>query len=495
MIHRIRRPARALSLLALAASCPAFVLAQTPSPAVLSGKVLPSFVELTVQLTDGRTALGSGFLAVKDGALATAWQLVAQARAVVAKFPNGEEFECSGVIDKDARRNIALVRIKVFGRPVLRMEPVDLPPGTPVLVPAVKDGAFGLVAVSVGEPSVLDGVKQVRLEGDVPGTANGAPVVDAAGNVIGIAGTRNVDGKLAAFSIPVAYLLGLDPSLPTQPWGAAAPPTSTAAARGAAPASAPNMMPLDEVDARIGRALFAVTNQRVAQSMGESYAGDMGFLSGVPDFVYRAQQDMDAAAGALKEILTDNELRQKIGRASLKMMDDLKTASEHFIRAVVIGQQVKSWDAQSQDAVKRSYVLIDAVTQQLDALKTDLESLAEASARFREFLPLGQKYALRLLKRHSGFGIGTYAYPREPFRIAHTPYGSFAYKMGLRPGDMIVAAAGRTFAPEDDFEEFKLIIKAHLGKILPVEVERDGQRQTIKLKVLKEIPADAWYKD
>lgn len=459
---------------------------QTVVPGDLSGKVLPSFVELRVQTADGRTAIGTGFLTIKDGILATAWHLVAQARGVVAKFSNGEEFECSGVIDRDVKRNVTLVRIKVFGRPVLKMEPVDLPAGTSVVVPAVKDGAFGLVGASIGESSVIDGVKQIRLDGDIPGTANGAPVVDAAGNVIGIVGTRSVDGKDVAFAVQAAYLLGLDSSLATQPWG-------TAPAGAAPPAT--NLMAKDEVDARLGQALLAVTEGDVCLSWAWERSLGMGFLGGVPNDLYKAQQTLETAAAALSEVRTDDELRLKIGRSLVQIMASQKTATETFIRGVVTGQQARNWVAQADDALKRAASIRQTVADQRAALTADLAALEADSAKFREYLPIEQRYLLGLAKRPSGYRIGVTTYPRNPFYLLIVPATSFGHKIGLRPGDLIVSVPGKAFTAADDFEEFKLTVKANLGKTLPVEVERYGKRQTVKLKIPKEIPADAVYTD
>jgi S1-C subfamily serine protease len=487
MSVRSRCSSAALALALLAAAGPSF--AQSATPADLSGKVLPSFVELSVQTTDGRTAIGTGFITVKDGILATAWHLVAQAQAVVAKFSNGEEFECSGVVDKDVKRNVALIRIKVFGRPVLKMEPVELPAGTPVVVPAVKDSAFGVVAASVGEPSVFDGVKQVRLDGDIPGTANGAPVVDAAGNVVGIVGMRSVDGKNVAFAVPAAYLLGLDASLATQPWGAA---PSTAARTAAAAGS---LMAKDDVDARLGQALLAVMDGDVCLSWAWENSLGMGFLGGVSNDLYKAQQTLETAAGALNEVRTDDDLRLKIGRAIAQILVNQKTATETFIRGVVAGQQAKSWIAQADDALKRAASIRQTVSDQIAGLKADLAALEADSAKFREYLPAEQRYLLGLAKRPSGYKIGVSTYPRNPFYLLTVWTTGLGYKIGLRPGDIVISAAGRTFTAADDFEEFKLIVKANLGKILPVEVERYGKRQTVKLKIPKEIPADAVYKD
>jgi S1-C subfamily serine protease len=453
-------------------------------PVELTAQVLPSVVSLEIRLPDGKTGSGVGFLTVKDGLLATAWDLIGQARGAVAKFSNGEEFECSGVIDKDVKRNVALVRIKTFGRPVLTMKPAEPAPGTPVAIATVKDGAFGLIAAAIGETSVVDGVKRFRLSGDIPAASTGAPVVDGAGSVVGMLVVRDEEGKAAAYAVPASSIMGLDAGLPTQPWGAAS-------AAAAAPVA--NLMALEEIDARLGRAFLAVTEDDVCLAWANERTRGYGFQSGVPEAVYQLQQGLDAATASLGEIRTDNELRLRVGRALVQIIANQKAASESFIRAVVVGQQTKSWNAQSQDAQKRSNSIRQGVAAQIAALKEDLKALEAGSAKFREFLPYAQRYQLGLAERHSGFRIGVTTYPRNPFFMLIVAADGLAHKLGLRPGDKIVSVAGRAFSAADDFEELKLLIKANLGKTVPAVVERNGKPQDIRLKVPKEIPKDALY--
>jgi predicted metalloprotease with PDZ domain len=209
--------------------------------------------------------------------------------------------------------------------------------------------------------------------------------------------------------------------------------------------------------------------------------------------VYQLQQGLDAATASVGEIRTDSELRLRVGRALVQIIANQKAASESFIRAVVVGQQTKSWNAQSQDAQKRSNSIRQSIAGQIAAIKDDLKVLEAESAKFREFLPYEQRYQLGLAERHSGFRMGVTTYPRNPFFLLIVAADGLAQKMGLRPGDKIVSAGGREFSAADDFEELKLLIKSNVGKTLPAVVVRSGKTQDIRLKIPKEIPKDALY--
>jgi len=155
--------------LSLVLAVPLAVSAQEAKAEGSNPKILPSVARLAIQRKDGKSAAGDAFLAVKDAA------------KVTATFPNGEEFDCPGLIDKDERHNVALVKIKAFGRPLLKIDPAELAVGAKVRCPVVKDGDFGVLETSVAEVAIVGGVKLYRLSGEIPGGNNGSPLVNSAG--------------------------------------------------------------------------------------------------------------------------------------------------------------------------------------------------------------------------------------------------------------------------------------------------------------------------
>lgn len=208
----------ALLLTAVTAS-----VGQEPKPVESSRQILPSVVRLTITHANGAAISATGFLAVKDGMLVTALHVLAGATRVTATFPNGEEFDCPGIVDKDERRNLALVRINAFGRPALPTTTTEVGAGDKAWCPVVKDGAFGVVETRVAEVVVLGGVKLYRLAGNLPEGSNGSPVMNARGEVVGMHATLGQDGKGVEMALPSIHILALEPSLPVQPWAQASP--------------------------------------------------------------------------------------------------------------------------------------------------------------------------------------------------------------------------------------------------------------------------------
>ena len=104
--------------------CSAAHAADNP-PDAAYGKARASVVVLEVEKRNGSRVRGMGFLALDSRIAVTTWDLVDDAVGVVARFESGEAFGVSGLIDSDEKRNVALIRIKVFGRPLLELDAGD----------------------------------------------------------------------------------------------------------------------------------------------------------------------------------------------------------------------------------------------------------------------------------------------------------------------------------------------------------------------------------
>ena len=199
-----------------------------PPDAVYS-KVHASVVVLDVERRDGSRIRGMGFLAMDSRIAVTTLDLVDDAVRVVARFESGEEFGVSGLIDKDEKRNVALVRIKVFGRPLLELaarDPVEIK--ATYIVETVEGEAFRLVAGRMNPAETFDGVRSYPLGAAVSAGGNGGPLLDESGRVIGVVSTRSSEGQETGRAIPSVYALGLDHTLPTRPWQARPAPAHTA---------------------------------------------------------------------------------------------------------------------------------------------------------------------------------------------------------------------------------------------------------------------------
>ena len=214
------------------------------APDTVYRKVRPSVVVLDVEKRDGSRIRGMGFLAIDSRIAVTTWDLVDDAIQVVARFESGEEFGVSGLIDKDEKRNVALVRIKVFGRPLLELaagDPVDVERA--YIVEAAEGKALKLVGGQMKPVEIVDGVRVYPLGVVVSIGSGGGPLVDDSGRVIGIVSVQSREGGVSVRAIASVYALGLDHTLPTRPWVEALPPRARPVSAGPEPAAAPQPDP------------------------------------------------------------------------------------------------------------------------------------------------------------------------------------------------------------------------------------------------------------
>jgi S1-C subfamily serine protease len=458
------------------------ILAQEVKPEDISARTTPSCCILQIQTADGKTVNACAFL-VKDGIAVTAWNMVNSAKAVTAKFPNGEEFESSGVIDKDEKRNVALIRIKEFGKPLVASSAADPSPGDKVSCALVKNGAFGVVEASISGIQHTDSIKFYQISSDIPDGNNGGAVLNSKGEAIGILSHQTIDGKETNIAIPIAYALALDSTLVTQPWSQQKTDNRVSVQH-------PNSTSSDEIDKKLVEAYVAMHDFTTAYLYADFISSGNGYHNGVPQTFYASQQAIDSNITALSAIATADTSRMKLISESIQILANLKTSGEYFIKAIVIAQDAK-WGAQSTDLWKRSKAIIVTIPSEQTEFLKDVKTLSDNSPAFKNALPEDMIYYLRIEKRPSGYGLAAVpASARDQYNIILVIPGTFASKMGLRTGDKLISSGDMGFKPEASLEAFKILVKNNLGKKLDVVIERNGKQAHVSLNIPKEIPKE-----
>jgi len=475
---RIQNKHHILIALAMLLTAPLVSWGQETIPGGVSPKILPSVAILNIQRADGKPAIGTAFLGVKDGMLVTALHIIRDAVRVTATFPNGEEFDCSGILDKDERRNLALIRIKAFGRPMLKIDPAELAAGEKLFCPVVKNGAFGVVETSVLEAVIKGGIKFYHLAGEIPGGNSGSPIINSRGEVAGVHVTITQDGKDMEMALPSAYILGLEPSLPVQPWtqAAAQPAPGSSAARG----------PNAAVDASLAATLFEVHDFWSSYTLFSEriYSitryGNLGRLD-----LYKVQSDLDNDIAQLGWLKTDDPLRQKLIQATGQLLAKEKQALEYDINCANLNKNTPPSKAvpQAEDFGRRATALLHSIPGQVQSLHPDFRQLAQGSPEFLNALPTEMRYFLGVVDRKSKLVLGAYMPAKNPFFIQGLIQYNLGEKLGLHDGDTIISAGGRTFKADDDIEDFKLMIEANPGGALEVVVNRGGKMKTLSMKI------------
>jgi S1-C subfamily serine protease len=461
--------------------------AQSPETGGLSGRILPSLVQLSIQKQDGRTILANGFLTVKDGVLAAAWHSVRDVKGIVARFSNGEEYECTGVIDKDEKRNVALIRIKVFGRPMLKMNTAETALGSVVTVAAIKDSAFGLVSASVVAYGDANGIKVLRLEGDIPAGNSGSPVIDGQGNTIGILTETGADGKSIFLAYPTAYILALDATLPTQPWkpGSTASVSPDQAAAAAQPPSSGN----ESVDAGIASALiFAHEMYGRIYYLTQRIYSITKYTTYNNANLYGLQSEVDNAITQCSWLKPSDPLRAQLVQSAIQALAKLKTVLDYCVQCNLMNNaSPRRHPDQAQDFATRAFSTLTSIPGQIALLTPDLRTLDKSSPQFTKSVPVEMRYFLGLAQRRSHYVLGVITNPRAP-RVIYHSWSGLADEIGLRGGDIIDSAAGRALKAEDDIEDFTLLIEANAGKTIELIISRNGKPKVLQAKIPAKFP-------
>ncbi len=169
-------------------------------------------VFLRVTTKDGERRLGSGFVVRKTGEILTNFHLVEDAKTVTVKLRNEEVYDEVTLLEADARRDIALIKVRGWNLPVVRLGNSD-----PVQV--------GERVVAIGNPRGLEqtvtdglisairdtgkGYKLFQMSVPISTGSSGGPLFNMAGEAIGITAAYLEGGQNLNFAIPINYGLAL----------------------------------------------------------------------------------------------------------------------------------------------------------------------------------------------------------------------------------------------------------------------------------------------
>jgi len=433
--------------------------AQQLRPQDIYKSAVTSVATLQVKTKDGRQYTGSAFMAIKEGLAVTAWHVVKDASMVVAKFSNGEEFEVSGLVDKDEKRDVAIIRVKAFGRPALPLNTDDPEIGSKVYaIGAPKGLGFTLSDGLASQIQTVDGVKQIQFSCPASSGNSGGPLVNSRGEVIGIVSWQIREGQNLNFAVPVMFAKGLDLSLPTQPWEAVKSVALVSMGQ----------TPDDEFDKKLAECMLMVTDLETACSMTyEQIAEDGGFREGVPPDLYALKETLVERSKELAGLTSGDSQREKFKEVLQRQMAKKIEAADLVADAIHAAQVRRGWDAHVSGLYSRSL----AGNRMGDDGPTFKEAWEKVSSSqtFIAAFPEEEKYRWGLLPDSAGFTLGVDTFVGNSLKLVVVPKGSVAYEMGFRAGDMIVAVNGKRVVT---LQEMKVMMARSGGNGIRVHVKR-----------------------
>ncbi len=193
--------------------------AQPLAPEEIYDRALPSVATLYVEDQSGEREIGTAFLALGDDVAVTAWHLVAHARTVTARFADNE-FVCStGLVDKNETNDVALIHLPTCGRPQAKLNTGKARVGSRAYVIGAPRGyEFSIADGLISQVQSVGGNSQYQISCPISGGNSGGPLLNAQGEVIGVADWSMTGAQNLNFAVQAARLSELDAKREVKPW-------------------------------------------------------------------------------------------------------------------------------------------------------------------------------------------------------------------------------------------------------------------------------------
>lgn len=191
--------------------CCCFAAPASANLSELAARLKTSLVSIEA-LRDGVPfATGSGFIVSENGLVATNYHVIEGGNGLRLKLSNGEIYDRVSVLDADARRDLAVLKIPAVGLPSLPFAPVDSATvGDDIYVmgnPMGLEATFSTGIVSANR--LWDGVQILQITAPISSGSSGGPVVNREGQIVAVSTAVYTEGQNLNFAVPGKHVQGL----------------------------------------------------------------------------------------------------------------------------------------------------------------------------------------------------------------------------------------------------------------------------------------------
>ncbi|MGH8545671.1 MAG: S1C family serine protease [Gammaproteobacteria bacterium] len=186
-------------------------MAVDPLPREIAARARHAVVRITASIDGEEVGQGTGFILTADGRLATNYHVIRGANQLAVQLSAGDIYDSVYFVSADERRDLVILQIPATGLDTLALgDDRTAQVGDRVYVmgnPLGLDGTFsdGLVSAKRN----VDGVAFMQISAPISPGSSGGPVLNGAGEVIGIATLTLEHGQNLNIAVPSRYVKGL----------------------------------------------------------------------------------------------------------------------------------------------------------------------------------------------------------------------------------------------------------------------------------------------
>jgi Flp pilus assembly protein TadD len=173
----------------------------------LAKKARPAVMLLVISDANGKEiATGTGFLVSADGKLITNFHVIEKAASAVAKAENGGKFEVEGVLASDPKNDLVLLKLKAKDQSFLTLgKSENIEVGTRIAVIGSPLGLEGTLSEGIVSAvrELMGDIRKLQITAAISPGSSGSPVMNAKGDVVGIASALLRGGQALNLAVPV----------------------------------------------------------------------------------------------------------------------------------------------------------------------------------------------------------------------------------------------------------------------------------------------------
>jgi hypothetical protein len=251
---------------------------------------------------------GSGFIVSSAGAIVTNLHVIQGSATVRVKLPGGDTYQTSDIVDVDALKDIAIIKVRGFQLPVVKLGDSDRTAiGESIVAISSPEGLTNSLTTGV-----VSGIRRLethrvfQITAPISEGSSGGALFNAEGQVIGITTYILRSGQNINFALPINYVRGMisdrvSSTLATLPVRGA--PTTAPVQPSAEPERAASSLDAD-INPATRRKLGRTADSPMFTRSDEALALFYRLVDGIGKYTYSDIEEVTRTATPLKTIDT-----------------------------------------------------------------------------------------------------------------------------------------------------------------------------------------------